>query len=185
MERLIPASSVLLIVDVQERLAAAMPKESIDRLVKNAEVLLEAAHRLGVKVLATEQYPKGLGPTVGALASRLSALGVTPADKTVFDASNEPRIARALGEVGPRSVVVAGMESHICVFQTARELVRRGYTTYVVEDAVASRTAENRAAGVALCARAGAIVTVTEAVAFDWLGRAEGEHFKAISKMIR
>jgi len=185
MDRLTPADSVLLVVDVQEKLAAVMPPEQMARLVKNVEVLLEAAARLGVRVLASEQYPKGLGPTVGPLATRLGALGVAPIDKVVFDACGEPRLARALGETSVRSVVVVGMEAHICVFQTARELVHRGYTTYVVEDAIASRTEDNRHAGLALCARAGAIPTVAEAVAFDWLGRAEGDAFKAISKMVR
>ena len=185
MDRLTPNTSVLLVVDVQEKLAAAMPPEQMTRLVKNAEILLEAAGRLGVPVLASEQYAKGLGPTVAPLATRLGALGVKPVDKTVFDACGAPPLARALDATGARSVVVVGMEAHICVFQTARELVHRGYATYVVEDAVASRTADNRAAGLSLCARAGAVPTVAEAVAFDWLGRAEGDAFKAISKMIR
>src|SRR4051812_6230875 len=140
MDRLTPADSVLLVVDVQEKLAAVMPPDRMARLVKNIEILLEAAGRLGVRVLASEQYPKGLGPTVAPLASRFASLGVAPFDKVVFDACGEPRLSRALGEMSPRSVVVVGMEAHICVFQTARELVHRGYATYVVEDAIASRT---------------------------------------------
>ena len=185
MERLTPSTSVLVVVDVQERLAAAMPKEAMDRLVANAGILLEAARILSVPVLATEQYPKGLGPTIAPVAEKLRALGVEPIEKLSFDACGEPRFSRALSLASPRAAIVVGMEAHVCVFQTARELARRGYATYVVADAVASRTEENRAAGLALAERAGAVVTVTESVAFDWLGDASSEAFKAVSKLVR
>ena len=99
-------------------------------------------------------------------------MGVTPMPKMTFDACSELAIARALADSGARSVVVLGMEAHVCVFQTARELVKRGYATYVVADAVASRREENRRIGLSLCERAGAIVTATETVAFDLLEQA-------------
>jgi nicotinamidase-related amidase len=185
MDRLDPARSLLLVVDVQEKLAAVMPDASMKRLVANALVMLEAARLLGVPVVASEQYPKGLGPTVAPIAEKLRAAGVEPIDKMTFDACGEPRIARALAERAPRTVVLAGMETHICVFQTARELVRRGHEVHVVADAVASRREENRALGLALCERAGAVATPAETVAFDWLGRAGTDAFKAISKMVR
>jgi nicotinamidase-related amidase len=92
---------------------------------------------------------------------------------------------RAIVTTGARSVIVVGMETHVCVFQTARELARRGYTTHVVADAVASRTDENRVAGLSLCERAGVAATVTEAVVFDWVQRAGTDAFKAISKLVR
>ena len=164
MDRLNPQASLLLVVDVQERLAAAMPQARMDALFKNAGVLLEAAARLGVPVVASEQYPKGLGPTCAPIASRLAAMGVTPVEKTTFDACGEPGVARAIAQAAPRAVVVVGMETHVCVFQTARELARRGIEVHVVADAVSSRTDENRAIGLALCERAGAIVTATETV---------------------
>ena len=185
MDRLHPSSSVLLVVDVQEKLAAAMQQASMDRLVASTIVLLESARLLGVPVLATEQYPKGLGSTIAPLAAPLRAMGVEPVDKTTFDALGEPRVARALAERAPRAVVLAGMETHICIYQTARELARRGFEVHVVADAVASRREENRALGLALCERAGALVTPAETVAFDWLGRAGTDAFKAISKLVR
>jgi nicotinamidase-related amidase len=185
MERLSPSSSVLVVVDVQERLAAAMPAEAMQRLVANTGILLEAAHVLGVPVLASEQYPKGLGPTVAPVLHKLRALGVEPIAKLDFDACAEPRFMRALGATAARAAVVVGMEAHVCVFQTARELVRRGYPTYVVADAVASRREENRAAGLALAEKAGAVPTVTETVVFDWLEKAGTEAFKTISKLLR
>ncbi len=185
MERLLPASTVLLVVDVQEKLAPAMPEATLAALVKNAELLLQAAAKLGVRVLASEQYPKGLGPTIAPLAARLAALGVTALPKLTFDACSDLAIARAIADSGAKSVVVIGMESHVCVFQTARELVKRGYATQVVADAVASRTEQNRLLGLGLCERAGAVVTATETVIFDLLERAGTEEFKALSRLVR
>jgi nicotinamidase-related amidase len=185
MVRLDPQSGVLVVVDVQERLASAMSTASMDGLVKATLVLLESARLLEVPVLATEQYPKGLGPTVAPLAEKLRALGVEPIDKMTFDACGEPRFMRAIGERSPRTVVLAGMEAHICVFQTARELARRGMEVHVVADAVVSRREENRALGLALCERAGALITSAETVVFDWLERAGTDTFKAISRLVR
>ena len=105
--------------------------------------------------------------------------------KVTFDACGDPAIARALAAMSPRAVVLVGREAHVCVFQTARELVRRGYVVHVPIDAVASRTEDNRLAGLALCERAGAIATTTETVVFDWLERAGTEAFKAVSKFVK
>jgi nicotinamidase-related amidase len=185
MDRLVPASSLLLVVDVQERLAAAMPRDSLERTVKNTNLLLEAAAILKVPVVASEQYPKGLGPTLAPILERLSNVGAAPIDKLSFDASAEPRIAREIARIGPRAVIVVGMEAHVCVFQTARELTRRGHVVHVVADAVASRTEANRRAGLALVERTGASVTVAEAVVFDWLERAGTDAFRAVSKLVR
>ena len=180
MDRLLPASTVLFVVDVQEKLSAAMPADALERLVKNTNILLETAKILGMKVLASEQYPKGLGPTLSSLA-----LPNAPMPKMTFDACSDLAIARALADSGAKDVVVVGMESHVCVFQTARELVKRGYTTHVVADAVTSRREENRVLGLSLCERAGAIVTPAETVAFDLLERAGTDAFKAVSKLVR
>jgi nicotinamidase-related amidase len=185
MERLVPDSTVLLVVDVQEKLAAAMPEEALSRLVRNASILLETAKLLRVRVVASEQYPKGLGPTVPALAAKLAELGVTPQPKVSFDACGDLAVARSLAEASPRNVIVVGMEAHVCVFQTARELVKRGYATHVVADAVTSRTEDNRQIGLSLCDKAGAYVTATETVAFDLLREADSDAFKAISRLVR
>jgi nicotinamidase-related amidase len=185
MERLQPESSLLLVVDVQERLAAAMPPPAMERLVANAGLLLEAARVLRIPVVASEQYPKGLGPTVATLAERLRGLAVQPVDKLTFDAVDEPRIADAIGRHMPRAVIVVGMETHVCVFQTVRELARRGYAVYVVADAVASRREEHRALGLSLCERAGAVALPAESVVFDWLRVAGTDEFKTLSRLLR
>jgi nicotinamidase-related amidase len=184
-DRLDPDTSLLLVVDTQERLLDAMPPATIERMLANAVVLLEAARLLGVPVVASEQNPQKLGATVKPIREKLHFLGVAPVDKLTFDACGEPRIARAIAERAPRAVVVVGVETHVCVFQTARELVRRGMDVRVVADAVASRREENRTLGLALCERAGAIAMPTEAVVFDWLGRAGTDEFRAISKLVR
>lgn len=185
MERLDPATTVILVVDVQEKLAAAMPREPFADLVKNTAILLEAAKVLGVRVIATEQYPNGLGPTTETLAGKLAELGVTPMGKMSFDACSDLAIARALSDIAPRSVIVVGLESHVCVFQTARELVKRGHATYVLADAVCSRREENRRLGLALSERAGAIIAPTETVIFDLLDRAGTDAFRSVSKLLR
>jgi nicotinamidase-related amidase len=185
MNRLAPESSVLVVVDVQERLAAAMPEKMLEKLVHSTCIWLEAARLLSVRVVATEQYPKGLGKTLAPITEKFAALGVTPIEKLDFSAWDDARAREAIGRGAPKSVIVVGMESHVCVFQTARDIAAAGHATYVVEDAVASRTEENRVAGLALAERAGAIRTVTEAGVFDWVRRAEGDTFKAISKLVR
>jgi nicotinamidase-related amidase len=185
MDRLDPAHTLLVVVDVQEKLAAVMPQPAMERLRAGALILLEAARLLGVTVVASEQYPKGLGPTIAPIADRLREMGVEPVAKSTFDALGEPRIAAAVSARAARAAVVVGMETHICVFQTVRELARRGLEVHVPSDAVASRREENRAVGLGLCERAGAVITSAEAVAFDWLGRAGTDEVRAISKLVR
>ncbi len=182
MERPVPDATAILVVDVQERLAAAMPKETLERLVANVGILLEAAKTLGVRVIASEQYPKGLGPTLPAIAEKLPS---PPLAKMTFDACSDLAIARALESLAPRTVIVAGMEAHVCVFQTARELVKRGHRTVVLADAVSSRREENRVLGLSLCEKAGATIAPTETVLFDLLERAGTDAFKTISKLVR
>jgi nicotinamidase-related amidase len=185
MDRLSPAHTALLVVDVQEKLAAAMPTSRMDVLTRNVGILLDAAATLGVRVFATEQYPKGLGPTLAPLATKLAAMGVPVFPKMTFDACGDPAFARALASMAPRAVVLVGMETHVCVFQTARELHRRGVTVHVASDAVASRLEESCVTGLSLCERAGAFATTTETVVFDWLERAGTDAFKMVSKSLK
>jgi nicotinamidase-related amidase len=185
MQRLAPASSLLLVVDVQERLVPAMEDAARTRMERGIGVLLEAAALLKVPTLASEQYPKGLGPTVPAVATMLARLGVTPAEKTIFSAAEVPSIARAIARRAPRAIVVVGMEAHVCVLQTVRDLVARGHTVHVPHDGVASRSGLDREAAMRAMERMGAWPTSSESIAFDWLGEATGEAFKAISKKVR
>lgn len=183
--RLAPERSVLVVIDVQEKLVAAMPTDAGTRAVAATRVLVEGARRLGVPVLVTEQYPRGLGPTVLALREVLD--GITPIEKLEFDATQSPAFTAALRATGRDAVVLAGMESHICVYQTARGLLSlpSPLAVQVAADATCSRTRENAEIAARLWERAGAVVTSVETVLFDWLGRAGTDEFKAISRLVR
>ncbi len=170
--------TTFLIIDVQERLARAMPQEQLRLVVANVRLLGAAAAELGIPVVATEQYPEGLGPTVDEV--REAVQGWAPLEKVAFDCCGADGF-----EVRTSNVVLAGMETHVCVYQTARSLVSRGHTVHVVSDAVVSRQPENREVGLELMRHAGAIVTSTEAVLFDLLKGSHAPEFKAISKLVR
>ena len=171
--------SQLVVVDVQEKLAAAMPASDLQMLVKNCGILLQAAALLEIPVLHTEQYPKGLGPTLPELAMPGAAI-----EKTVFSCCSEPKFCRQLTGDRPQ-VVLAGMEAHICILQTALALQADGRQVFVVEDAVLSRNAVNKANAMSRLRHAGVVVTNTESVVFEWLGKAEGDAFKQISRLVR
>ena len=184
-ERLLPSKTALIVIDLQEKLVPAMPTARIDGVLGATKILLEAAVTLGVPVIVTEQYPKGLGPTCAVIDETLQHVRHTRIAKTTFDACMEPSFADALMVADVESAVVVGVEAHICVLQTSRSLLERGYATHVVADGVASRREENRAIGLDLVRAAGGYVTATETVVYDWLGRAGTEAFKALARLLR
>jgi nicotinamidase-related amidase len=175
-------NALLLVVDVQERLFKAMPQDAQAPLLKNLDILVKAARTLKLPVLASEQYPKGLGPTIASLRETLPS---APLEKLQFSCAGNPAIAEAIRASGRSQVVVAGMEAHVCVYQTVRDLTGSGFTVFVPRDAVISRTADNKATGLALCERAGAVLTSTEASVFDLLGAAGTAEFKEISPLLK
>ncbi len=179
---LTPEDSAILLIDWQVRLAGAMPAEITARNQKNAANVLSTAGLLGLPVVVTEQYPRGLGHTVEPLA----ALFDGPAHpKTVFSAMGDTAAAAAIKASGRRTWIVLGMEAHVCVYQTVRALVADGLTAHVPLDAVLSRSKANWHNGLELIRAAGGVVTNTETVLFDLLGEAKGDAFKAVSRMIR
>jgi nicotinamidase-related amidase len=175
-------NTVVLVVDVQERLLPAMPQERLQRLFKHAKALILGARELGIPVFATEQYPKGLGATAAQLRELLPE---PPLQKVHFSCGADPAIARALAATGRKQVVVVGMEAHVCVFQTARDLVDLGYQVYVCADAVTSRSEEHRESGLELVRRAGAVVHNTESVLFDLLHVAGTDEFKKVASLVK
>jgi nicotinamidase-related amidase len=178
------AESVLVIIDLQERLAAAMAPAARTGVIRNTRILLEAATRLGVPILVTEQYPKGLGSTAAQIVEMLPA--ATPRfEKTCFSCAGAEPLSTALQDSGRTQVILAGMEAHVCVLQSALELrvVRQG--VFVVEDACCSRNQEHHANAMHRLRAAGVVVTNTESVVFEWLRDARHEHFKAISALLR
>ena len=176
------ADAFLLGIDVQEKLIEAMPAERRAMLKKNAEVLIRAATRLGLPVIATEQYPKGLGPTVAQLRELLPD---PPLQKMEFSCGASQLAAGKIIGTGRHQAIVAGMEAHVCVFQTVRDLLRGDFAVFVAQDAVISRSEENRAVGLRLCEKAGATLTSTETVLFDLLGTSDSAEFKELSRLIK
>jgi nicotinamidase-related amidase len=176
------ADALLMVIDVQEKLAAAMPKAPLAELERNAAVLIRAARRLEIPVIATEQYPKGLGPTVASLRELLPQ---EPMSKMEFSCGASKPIARHVLGSGRKQVVVVGMEAHVCVFQTVRDLIDGGFSVFVAQDAVLSRSEANREVGLRLCEKAGATLTSTETVLFDLLGVAGTPEFKELTALIK
>ncbi|MEO6951834.1 MAG: isochorismatase family protein [Polyangia bacterium] len=178
--------TALVLVDVQARLAAAMPVEAFAAMTRNIVTLIATAARLNLPVLVSEQYPNGLGRTIPVLNEAVGKL--QPAalylEKNTFSLADEPLFQTFLGH-GKRTLVMVGMEAHICVYQSARALAQRGYSVHVPVDAVISRTEANHRVGLDLIARAGCIPTSTETVLFDLLERAGTEAFKLLSRLVK
>lgn len=176
--------SSLLVIDIQEKLAAAMPAAVLQQLLRNTKVLLEAARALTVPVLITEQYPQGLGATHADVRNNLPA-AQTFHTKTCFSACGAADIKPLLTSHAQRQFILTGMETHVCVLQTALELQQRGAQIFVVEDAVCSRFQHNFKNAIARLRQAGVIITSTESVLFEWLRDASHPQFKTLSRLIR
>ena len=180
--------SVLLLVDIQERFRPAVA--GMDGVIGRSAILLKAALRLGIPVLASEQYPKALGSTVEELRSLLPAPGQSGVGADVFPklcfsaAGCEPLLAR-LRALGRRQVVLGGVEAHVCVLQTSLELQTSGFAVHVVEDAVASRKEDDRLAALRRMERHGVERVTSEMVVFEWLREAGTPEFKELQGLIR
>lgn len=182
-----PESTALLVVDVQDRLLSAMPAQDARRMLATIELLLETARLLRMPVRVTEQYPRGLGRTAVSIKTALERFEPmpTPVEKTVFSALACAEVSRGLAADARRSVIVVGVEAHVCVFQTARDLRAHGYYVHVPFDAVASRDPACKSTALNLLARHGVSITTTETLVFDLLQDASHEHFKALSKLVK
>jgi nicotinamidase-related amidase len=181
--------AALLVVDIQDRLLPAMPEDALAQVLRNAALLIQAADRLGLPIVVSQQYPRGLGPTARPIEDAIAAARLVHRfDKLEFSAARAPAFAALVAPgsgLARDQWIVCGMETHVCVYQSARDLVSRGWDVHVCADAVCSRTAANRELGLGLMARAGAIVTATEACVFDLLERAGSDEFRALSKVIK
>ncbi|MBZ0155385.1 MAG: hydrolase [Alphaproteobacteria bacterium] len=174
-------SAAVLIIDIQERLAAAMQeKESV---VRNCQHLIELSAMMGIPILLTEQYPKGLGRTVPEIRESLPTYA--PLEKMTFSCCEEHSFLHEVQRTGRKILLLTGMETHICVLQTCLGLLREGFTVHIVRDAVCSRTKANGKTGLEFMRDAGAVITCTETALFQLLKTAGTEEFKAISKRIK
>jgi nicotinamidase-related amidase len=173
--------SVLLVVDVQERLAPAI--HAAESVISVVCTLLKAAAEFAVPVLATEQYPRGLGTTIPPVAELLPPGAAV--EKIHFSAAHEPGFVERLRGLGRRQIVVTGTEAHVCVLQTALGLVEAGFDCFLVADAVGSRVPANRDLGIQRMRGEGVRVVTSEMVMFEWLHRAGTPIFKRVLPLIK
>jgi len=173
--------TVLVLVDVQEKLARAMYEK--EALAENTVKLVKGAKILGLPILWTEQNPQGLGNTLPEVKALLA--DQEPVTKLSFSCCGEPRFIDRLQPLNRRQALIAGIESHVCVYQTAMDLVKMGYEVQVVADAVSSRTPANKALGLERCKELGASLTSTETALFELLRVAEGDKFKQMLKVVK
>jgi len=178
--KLTAKESLMLVVDFQEKLMPAIDRR--EKIIHNAGLLLRLARLLSIPVILTEQYPQGLGVTVPEIKEVLPEYA--PVEKRLFSAFI-PEVEQKLKELNRSQIIVTGTETHVCVFQTVRDLVAAGYEVYLVRDAVGSRFKENYQSGLELMRDLGAIITNTETVIFDLLQVAEGPAFKEMSKLLK
>lgn len=187
--------AVLLVVDIQEKLCVAMSPDHLDRMVKAVRILIQGAGILGIPVVISEQYAKGLGPTIGAVAEVLPA-DVIRHEKTSFSCVDDEGLLATMTALsggssgnpgsGRDQWLLCGMESHVCLFQTVRDMIGSlELDVFVPADAVLSRTRVNADIGLALMGRAGAVVTSVESVLFDLLGKAGTAEFKVLSALVK
>jgi nicotinamidase-related amidase len=176
-----PQACCLVLIDVQEKLAAVMHDR--EGLIRNCAILIQIAHALEIPVLWCEQAPRALGPTVSDLKNLLN--GNQPIEKTSFSGGGEVVFNKRLEEIGRPVVILCGIESHVCVFQTAADLIGRGLKVHVIADAVSSRTVENKEIGLARMSAAGAVISSTEMLLFELLKDARHEKFRQLAALIK
>lgn len=176
-----PDRSALLVVDLQERLVPVM--RDAQRLIRRAARLVQGAHLLGIPLLVTEQYPRGLGDTVEEVSRHF----VNPhciEEKTRFSACIDP-VRTQLELIEAESVVVVGIEAHVCILGTCLDLLEAGYAVFPAWDAISSRRAEDKHAARERLTMAGAIPTTVESALLEWLSDAGDERFRQIQNLIK
>lgn len=179
--RILAKESVGLIIDIQERLFPFIANN--EQITRNTSILIEGLKAIEVPILVTEQYTKGLGVTIEPLKL---LLGKTPTiEKMAFSCCDEPSFYEELAMKAPHFVIIAGIESHVCVLQTTIDLISNGYRPVVVEDCVGSRNPNDKAVAIARMRHEGAIVTTYESILFELLRTSGTESFKKISKLVK
>jgi nicotinamidase-related amidase len=173
------ADTGVLVIDVQEKLTPLIPRA--DEVIRNIAFLLDVAATLKMTVQATEQYPRGLGPTVPELASRLP---YRP-EKLAFSCCAIPEVVAGFHREARPKLLLCGIETHVCVQQTALDLLAEGFRVYVAVDAVASRFDADHETALKRLQQAGVVLTTAEAAAFEWVGGAGTPEFKTLSRLIQ
>lgn len=176
--------SVLVIVDMQGKLSAVMVEKDAEAMHENTISLLEAATNLAIPILATEQYPQGLGQTEKSVQEALPN-NAPIFEKTAFSCVGASGFMPALENTKRKQVILVGQEAHVCILQTALDLITLGYQVHVVEDAICARKAENKFYALQRLQAQNAVITNYESVLFEWLRDANHPDFKTISSLLR
>lgn len=176
-----PEQSVLVVIDVQEKLTPLVHEK--DTLLKNIQILIQAAQGLDIPILWSEHVPEKIGPTIESIRRLMPVQ--KPIVKKSFGCCGEERFVKALGSLYRKQIIVAGIETHVCVCQTVAQLLGSSYQIQVVADAVSSRTLGNKEIGLARMRSEGGVITSTEMVLFELLKTAEHAQFKGILELIR
>jgi len=171
----------LVIVDVQGKLARLMYEK--ERLFQNIQILIKAAKILDIPILWCQQAPEALGQTVAEVAELLG--DIEPINKSSFSCCGEPDFDNKLAQLGRKQVILCGIETHVCIYQTAADLLKRGYEVDVISDAVSSRTLENKNVGLEGIAAGGGNISSAEMVLFELLKTAEHPKFREIARLVK
>lgn len=174
--------AVMVVVDVQEKLVPAMNERVSGRVIQHISMLLDGLAAMDVPVIATEQYPRGLGATISELSSATQQHCV---EKVAFSCCGEPDFLQVLEATGRKQVILVGMEAHVCVYQTLIDLLHRGYQVHLVADAICSRFKSDYDTALKMAPQLGAVVTTTEMALFQLLKVAGGDAFKTVSGLAR
>lgn len=174
-------NTALVVIDVQEKFYRVMDEK--ESLLENLQKLIKGILVLNIPIIHTEQYPKGLGLTLPEISSHMPE--IKPISKVAFSCCGEENFLQELKKVNRKQLLVCGIESHVCVYQTVTDLLKAGYEVQVVVDVVTSRTGENKEIGLERMKAEGAKLTCIEMALFELLKIAEGDAFKEISKIVK
>ncbi|NLJ71327.1 MAG: isochorismatase family protein [Clostridiaceae bacterium] len=175
-------STGLFLIDIQTKLFPAIYRH--ETLVQPTNTLITTAELFDLPIYVTEQYPKGLGPTIPEHKPELEKLEANFWEKTSFTACL-PEIIEKIKADDLKTLIIAGIETHVCIFQTTRDLLRLGYNVYLAADAVGSRDIENKNNALDLMSDMGAVISNSETIAFDLLKDSKAPQFKAISNAVK
>jgi nicotinamidase-related amidase len=179
--RILKEHTSALIIDIQERLFPFLFQG--EKMIRNTTILIEGLKILHIPIFVTEQYVKGLGPTIAPIAELLT--GIKRTEKMAFSCCDEPKVDEDLAVAGKENIVIAGIESHVCVLQTVIDLKRNGYHPIVVEDCITSRREHDKLIALERMRHEGIAITTYESILFELLRYSGTEQFKAISKLVK
>ena len=175
--------AVLVVVDVQDVLMKKMNQGVAENVIRNIRTLLTFAQKMAIPVLITEQYPKGLGQTVSEIKMELES--ILPIEKVSFSCCGVETFNEKLNQTGRKQVILTGIETHVCVLQTADDLIQGGHEVHAVADAICSRRKLDWEIGLRWMEKKGAMISTTEIIAFQLLKEAGTEEFKGLSKLLK